>query len=307
MAVIGTPSSPKLEESEVPLIWKKSCRFKAVHNTLVSGRYQKASPEDGGLTQNKARTSDLTSAIEVVFGVPVKAPRRKLKRPATSEHFKLVGSSMGDSDSSPKYGDVVAPSSLIGMTMEKKVVTSSSPDEILVGKLEAPAEGVVEVTPEANPMPIGVDVEDQVCPSPMPEESFRRYPDQGDAHYDGSLGLYYSRGEGKPRGRPSLNTFTLLCLSGKSGEYNVRVEFDVDSGDDMDVEDEVHPTCGSTICKVVLQYHARATVLIEGLMQVALRQIRDRVTPTDLESKDIDDFVSVVYNESFRGEEVSTS
>ncbi|KAM7259334.1 hypothetical protein ACFE04_015075 [Oxalis oulophora] len=112
-----TLSSQELEKYEVSFIRRKSCRFKAVHDTLASKRY-----------------------------------------------------SLDNYDSSSEDGEVAAPSSPTRMTMEKKVVASSSPDEVLAGQPEASTVGVTEVTPEVNPKLVGVDVEGQTCHSSAPEE-----------------------------------------------------------------------------------------------------------------------------------------
>ncbi|KAM7253527.1 hypothetical protein ACFE04_021681 [Oxalis oulophora] len=204
-----TPSSLESEESEVPMIRRKSCLSKAVHDILASRSTQEASLENG-------------------------APRRKLRRPTTSGHFKQVGTLLCDSDYSPKDGDVAAPSSLIGVAVEKEVVASSSPDDVLVGRLEASTVGVAKVTHDANSWHVDVDVEGQACHSPS-------------------------------RGNLKEVQVSMFEVSGaeKGGEDNARVGIDVDFDDeDIDVEDEVRPACGSTICEADRKYHVRVGILI---------------------------------------------
>ncbi|KAM7273468.1 hypothetical protein ACFE04_028132 [Oxalis oulophora] len=130
-----------------------------------------ASLEDEDQAQKKEKTGDLASVAEVVSIVSMKVPRRKMKRHATSRQFKLVRSSLGDSNSSSEDGENTAASSPTGMEVEKKMVASSFPDELLVGQPKAFVLGVAEATPEANLESDGVDAKGQVCPSHVPEES----------------------------------------------------------------------------------------------------------------------------------------
>ncbi|KAM7260603.1 hypothetical protein ACFE04_011276 [Oxalis oulophora] len=87
-----------------------------------------------------------------------------------SRQFKLVGSLLGVFYSSLEDCEVAASPSLARMAVNQEVVTSSSPDELMVDFLEAHNEGVAEVTLETKPESSSVDAEDQVCPYPVPKE-----------------------------------------------------------------------------------------------------------------------------------------
>ncbi|KAM7252315.1 hypothetical protein ACFE04_024198 [Oxalis oulophora] len=82
------------------------------------------------------RSSRWCRAAEVVTPVLVKAPRRKLRRPAASGQFKLVPSWLGDFDSSPKNGSTLSCSN----------TGVSSTAEVIRAEMMSDAEEVVSST-----------------------------------------------------------------------------------------------------------------------------------------------------------------
>ncbi|KAM7251858.1 hypothetical protein ACFE04_023741 [Oxalis oulophora] len=111
----GDISSPMKESSNIDGSWSRQNIKRVLEPALVE-----ILPPTESEEYNKARTNDLASAAEVVTPVFVKAPRRKLRRPAASGQFKLVASWLGDFDSSPKNGETEVSTSLVGTLVEKE-------------------------------------------------------------------------------------------------------------------------------------------------------------------------------------------
>ncbi|KAM7253538.1 hypothetical protein ACFE04_021692 [Oxalis oulophora] len=127
-----------------------------VHDTPASKRSQETSPEDEGPAQKKAKIYDLATTVEVIFVVVVKAPRRKLRRPTMTGQFRSVGSSLVNSR--------------VGMTVEKEIVSSSSPDEVQTNLLETSIKVVVAMAIKMHPEPADDDAEVRACSSSGAEE-----------------------------------------------------------------------------------------------------------------------------------------
>ncbi|KAM7262103.1 hypothetical protein ACFE04_021180 [Oxalis oulophora] len=154
---LALPHNPKDLALEFRLTQKdRQMQETAIVETHGSPKSQEMSIEVGGPALKKIRIYDLATAAKVVNVIPVKALRKKLRRPVVSGQFRLVGSLLGDSDSSIE---------------DCEVTTPPSPAKIVIGKEpRAPTEGVDEVRLETNPEPNVVNVEDQSCPSSMSKE-----------------------------------------------------------------------------------------------------------------------------------------
>ncbi|KAM7279270.1 hypothetical protein ACFE04_006404 [Oxalis oulophora] len=91
--------------------------------SLESEESEEAYPREEDPTQKKAKIDDLVIVAE--------DPKLKLRRSKMLRQLILVGPLLVDSDASPDACDLRAPSSPIGMAVEKEIVVSSSPDEVV--------------------------------------------------------------------------------------------------------------------------------------------------------------------------------